>query len=119
MKCIRANFSQGGQGYRPVQQKKKISVALFAGNTRIGFVLLLALVHLFPSLIQRDDELIDDLQQSARIGLNGCEGAKLLPVFFVDGHVMTKARTWPNRQATSVDEEATEIADDKRVAAGL
>jgi hypothetical protein len=100
------------------RMRANAEAALFAGNTRssVGFKSLPTLAHLFPALIEHDDELIDDLQQSARIGLRSCQCAKLSPVFFIDSHVIARARTWPNTNATFVEEEAVETADAKRVA---
>jgi hypothetical protein len=81
--------------------------------------LLLTLAHFFPSIIEHHDQLIDDLQQSARVGLNGGPCAKLSPVFFVfvGSHITTKARIWPESSIASVDEAAIETADAQRVAA--
>jgi hypothetical protein len=46
-----------------------------------------------PAVIESFDELIDDLQQSTRVGLNGCLGAQLAPIFVVtrSSHGMTEA----------------------------
>jgi hypothetical protein len=103
----------------PEINESKCGSALFAGSTRtrVGFKSLPSSANLVPALIEHFDESIDNLQQSARIGLNGCQGAKLSPVFFVDSHVTIKARTWPNPNATPVEEAAIEAADAKRVAA--
>jgi hypothetical protein len=76
---------------------RRTGIALVVGGTRAGSRVILALTstHLVPTFIKHFDQLFDDLQQSTRVGLNGCHSTELSPVFFVDSHSVKKARTWP------------------------
>jgi hypothetical protein len=75
--------------------KRRPEAALRAGNTstRVGFKSMLTFADLVLAPIERFDELIDDLQQSAGVGLNGCQRAKLPPVFFVSSHAIRQGKT--------------------------
>ena len=71
-------------------------IALLARSASTGVSAILpAAADFVPAVIERFNQLIDDLKQSTRVRLNGCQGAELSPVFFVsrDSHAMAEAIT--------------------------